>query len=890
MKIRNVLSRFALLAAIALVAVRIPTAGAEAPPTERDFFGTVVAVGETSIIVRTEDGDLEVTVTEATRVRLPLKRDAGLADLIVGDLLALSLEEVDGELVADKVFLIPGKTSHRHVPGEVIAVSDTEITIQPPGEAQEPITFDRTLTTDVRLHRGATELAAGAFVIIVAARDPVTGELLLNAGEIHVTPRPVVDETSEDDGQVVRPGAESKADIRGVFQGIDEDGNWIVSGIKVAVDADTDIETGVVVGQLVKIEAILRPDGFPLASEVEAVDGDGRVPGKTTLEGVFEGVDDDGKWIVSGTAVAVGPATDTDGLPDVGQRVKVKALLQPDGSLLAREIENKGGSQRGKQDSRRVKLEGTFQGIDEDGNWIVSGRKVSVGPLTRLERTPAVGYRIKVKAVLREDGSLLAQKVEGEKGDGRRAKSKAEVRGVLEAIRDDGTLIVNGISVALSVLTELEGDLQVGDFVKVEGLVQADGSLLASEVESKGSAEEADVPEPSNVEIEGIIEKVNADGTFTVNGITVATSVLSEIKGALAEGVSVKVEGVFLEDGTVLARELKGEGRRATASGTEVKVKGLLETVQRDDEGNVVSVVVDGLTIALEALTDVEGLLEPGSILEIKAIISDGEFLASKIEARRGRGRAEPSELKIEGIIESLQLDDQGRITSVTVNGVELRVGALTEVEGDLQVGGSVEIKGSIGEGTLQASKVESDGGAPEPAGPAEFKLEGQIEIVQRDDNGNIVNLVVNGLTVDVETLTRVEGTLEPGATVEIKGVLSGGALVASKIESDEEGGGRVLEQQDRDGKQATEIKIEGVVESVQRDEDGRIISVTVDGVEVAIGDLTDIEGALEEGGRIEIRADLSDGGLVARKAEGKADGDDDDSSGRGSSGDDGDD
>ncbi|MCH8191762.1 MAG: hypothetical protein IIC80_10480, partial [Chloroflexi bacterium] len=404
-------------------------------------------------------------------------------------------------------------------------------------------------------------------------------------------------------------------------------------------------------------------------------------------------------------------------------------------------------------------------------------------------RTPAVGNLIDVKAVLQEDGSLLAQKIEGDKGDGRVASGTADVRGVLEAIRDDGTLVVNGISVALSALTEREGDLQVGDFVIAEGLVQADGSLLARAVESKGSAEEADIAELSNVEIKGIIEMVNEDGTFIVNGITVGVSILTEIKGALVEGASVKVEGVFLDDGTVLARELKGAGRRATASGTEVKVEGLLETVQRDDQGNVVSVVVGGLTIAVQALTDVEGLLKPGVTLEVKAIILDGEFLASKIEARKGSGKVDPSVLNVGGTIESLQLDEDGGISSVTVNGVELKVGAFTEVESDLEVGGSVEIKVSIGEGGLQATKVESNGRATKPAKPPEFKLEGTIETVERDDDGKPLNVVVNGRTVEVETLTRVEGALEPGATVEIKGVLSGNALVASKIESDEDDG-----------------------------------------------------------------------------------------------------
>ena len=92
----------------------------------------------------------------------------------------------------------------------------------------------------------------------------------------------------------------------------------------------------------------------------------------------------------------------------------------------------------------------------------------------------------------------------------------------------------------LSVLTEFDGDPQVGDSVDVQAFLDEDGSLIAREVDSTGTAEADGAP---TVEIEGEIERVNDDGTLEVNGITVAASVLSEIKGDLTEGSSVKIEG-----------------------------------------------------------------------------------------------------------------------------------------------------------------------------------------------------------------------------------------------------------------------------------------------------------------------------------------------------------
>mgnify|MGYP001615502157 FL=1 len=153
----------------------------------RGLFGTVVSVGEDLLVIETKSGTVSVPISEETRVRLPRKKDAGILDLAVGDLVAVSLKEVDGRLVAEKVHLVPGKTQHRHVPGVVVSVSATAIAIQPPGEAAEPISFAITPGTVTRFHRGETTLKVGAFVVVSAARDPLSGELLAKALEINVT-------------------------------------------------------------------------------------------------------------------------------------------------------------------------------------------------------------------------------------------------------------------------------------------------------------------------------------------------------------------------------------------------------------------------------------------------------------------------------------------------------------------------------------------------------------------------------------------------------------------------------------------------------------------------------------------------------------------------------
>ena len=888
---RHISRSLALLIVMALVATFTAATVSAQSPQEKDFFGTVVSAGGGVLVITTDEGIKEVTTSESTKVRLPLKRNAKLTDLAEGDLVAVSLDEEDGVLVADKVFLIPGKTQFRHVPGEVTAVSDIQITILPPGEGAEAVTFSIS-TAEVRFHKDTTELAVGSFVIVVAGRDPVTGQLLTDALEINVTKgQPSITPTPEDGGPVV-PLSANTVDIRGVFQGVDPNGNWLIDGKPVAVNADTEVNSAVAVGQVVEVEAVLLSDGSLLATEIEAKDEDRKVSKKTKLEGIFEGVDSQGNWLVSGTPVAIGPGTDTDGLPYVGQRVKVKALLQQDGSLLAREVENKGGLQKDEDDdSSKVRLEGIFQGVDADGNWLINGAKVSVDPLTRLEGSPAPGQLVEVKGVLQPDGSILAVKVEGEGKDPNKNESEAEIRGTVTEIRDDA-IVVNGVTAVLSLLTEVEGTYEVGDYVEVKAALQEDGTLVAREVEGKGKVEPQDVSEPSEVEIEGTIESISADGTtLVVNGITVVRSALSEVKGELVVGASVEVEGVLLEDGSVLAGELKGEGRKATTSGTEVKIEGVIEAVLLDTLGRLVR--VNGVEVRIdENLTRVEGSLVVGGTVEIKAIIVNGQFLASKIdvqeegeveneEQQEGEGNgedqqqeAEAAAIKIEGVIEDIQRDAQGQLVSIRINGIDVAV-AGAKVQGDLVVGGEVEIKAIIDNGQFLASKIESEEEELEEEEKAKFKLEGLVQTALRDADGNIVGLVVNGQTVTVEALTRIRGTVEVGARVEVEGAISGDIRVATKIESEKD-----EDQEDRSDNGSEEESDESSSQSDSAgtgDQDEQRVTgtiLTIDGTtwtmtvggETRTVDVSDAEIEGEPAANLvaEVRGSLVNGTLVA--------------------------
>jgi hypothetical protein len=532
-----------------------------APPSERDFFGIVVAIGDNLLQVGTEEGIVDVATSDDTMIRLPLKPNATLSDLVEGDIVAVSM---DDELVASKIFVIPGKTQFRHVPGEAVSVTDGQITVRPLTDGAAPISFNITPDTKIKLREGATELVSGVFVIVLTRRDTLTGELSPDALEIHVTavkPRSDEDRSSV----IVTPVPANIARILGIFEGIDEDGNWLVSGILVIIDSDTEIESGIVVGQQVQVDGELLPDGSVLAHEIKALEDDYQVRSRTRLEGVFEGADADDNWLISGTTVIVGADTDTDGLPFVGQRVRLEGLVQEDGMFLAREVENMVGSNGPILLTPEIMIEGIFQGVDSDGNWLVNGTRVAVSKQTRLKGTPTVGSTIEIRAILTGDG-ILALRIEGNNGEddeGSHSQSRIEFRGTVENIGGN-TLIVDGNHVGINDATEVDGTLEAGAQVRIDAWLLDDGSILARKVERLDEDEESPEDASIRVSIEGTVDGIIDESAIVVNGVKVVISPDLETDGEFVEGKAIGVEGFFLEDGSIRATRIQGAGREAS--------------------------------------------------------------------------------------------------------------------------------------------------------------------------------------------------------------------------------------------------------------------------------------------------------------------------------------
>lgn len=175
-----------------------------------------------------------------------------------------------------------------------------------------------------------------------------------------------------------------------------------------------------------------------------------------------------------------------------------------------------------------------------------NGRRISLGELK-------VGETVEVEGTLLAGGTVLASEIDVE-------DDEVEFRGKVESttpLRVAGTIVQTDASTRVTrddrpiAVTELI----VGETVKVEGALLADGSVRAEEIK---------VVDDSEVEFRGKVDSVTPT-ELTVKGYRVLTDANTRItrrgRGLqLAEikvGWKVEVEGTLLPDGTVLARKIR---------------------------------------------------------------------------------------------------------------------------------------------------------------------------------------------------------------------------------------------------------------------------------------------------------------------------------------------
>ena len=235
-------------------------------------------------------------------------------------------------------------------------------------------------------------------------------------------------------------------------------------------------------------------------------------------------------------------------------------------------------------------LEGVIESLpgtpDFVGNWVVSGTTVHVTADTEIDQehgAVAVGVTVEVEGTTESDGSITAEEIEvketdedddgdddgdhddgDDEGDHDDEFGEIEFEGFVQALPATANLVgdwtVSGLTVHVTTDTEIEqehGAIVVGSAVEVEGLLAADGSVTAREIESM-DAEDCDEDSMSLTGTATVVPGGDHIGRWRVSAHMVrvreATRIVHERR--LGSGSTVKVFGSFRANGSMRASKI----------------------------------------------------------------------------------------------------------------------------------------------------------------------------------------------------------------------------------------------------------------------------------------------------------------------------------------------
>lgn len=359
-------------------------------------------------------------------------------------------------------------------------------------------------------------------------------------------------------------------------------------------------------------------------------------------------------------------------------------------------------------------------------------------------------------------------------------ETETRLRGIVanfDSIADTFDLGTVMVSVAVGAdLTDLPNGLSDGLDVKVEGVVLADGSVEAREIELESSHFEG---ESGEVRVEGVIEKFGNCGIgclFEVLGVRIdPTGAMIEPAGAtLDNGLLVQVEG-DLQNGLLAADAIKlREG--------SIELLGFIAAMPGTDTFTVefTSGAADTITVRVDnatQITDGSGgnaitfaQLVMGDMVRVKGYENAGEVLAEKIR------RKLEDEVELKGPLDNYNFDpatpDMG---SLTILGITFNLNANTKFELDgvldqevtpiayfadpnLVPGAIVEVEDElsadgVNDGDGIADEVELDG--DDDFGSVQVEVEGPLDMFT--DNGDGTGTItVNGVGFIIDATTEL--------------------------------------------------------------------------------------------------------------------------------------
>ena len=268
--------------------------------------------------------------------------------------------------------------------------------------------------------------------------------------------------------------------------------------------------------------------------------------------------------------------------------------------------------------------------------------------------------------------------------------------------------------------SEKNGPFTVGEFVKVEFVVQQDNSLLAKEIKTVALPhDDGDDDGPGHGhghDIEhhavafGAIETVpdGGEGVWQIGGITYTVTISTELEpqhGALEVGQNVRVKYWLDENGNRVAKQIKSMPPAAGGNPQgELKLVGFVEAMPPAADGFVGSWTVAGVELVADAnsqFDEEDGVIDVGTFVKVKYRMDGATRVIVEMEAHVMPGGGDDDHIgEVEQMNDSVAAAEVGAAASTWV------VGGRSYVVTDATMVGSV----ATGDTVLVNSYTDASG------------------------------------------------------------------------------------------------------------------------------------------------------------------------------------
>jgi uncharacterized protein (TIGR03437 family) len=295
------------------------------------------------------------------------------------------------------------------------------------------------------------------------------------------------------------------------------------------------------------------------------------------------------------------------------------------------------------------------------------------------------------------------------------------------------------------------------------------------------------------VEWQGFINTLpgpaNFVGEWTVNNrkVTVTnTTVLKQERAKIEVGAYVEVKGTAPAGATTTIAATSIQVKYRAGVGVPVEIKGTVESLPtmtgRIGEWKISGKLIK-VTSSTRLVTTGNGQFAIGSMVEGTGLqMADGTITATLLVLKPETPPVLP--VKFSGVIEKLPTAE-GRIGEWTISGRKVGVNAQTEIVSDkapVAVGTHVDVEGTLSQGMILATKIETKPTPPAP--PMRVIFRGKIEKLPMT-TGLVGDWTVSGRTVTVSAQTVIKPNVaaaKVGLLVVVYGTSNGNGPVAASL------------------------------------------------------------------------------------------------------------